>query len=225
MDEDRRPGDRQGSGARTHEIGRAEADAIGKALQPALQIVPGDRPGDGVGDQDRGRELPQQQQDHIPHPGAEYFADADLPGAAADREGSEPEQSQAGDEDGDTHEYAEHLALTLIGLIQLAEIVFQEVSLHRLCRRETVPGPVYERKGLWYGVGPEADHGSRHQFRIVEIDRGLGGLARTAELRVGKHANDIQVPLSEDDALTDCLLWRKTEPGGCGLVYQDIMSV
>src|ERR1700743_258047 len=41
LGESRGPGDDHGGGACAHEIDRAECDAIGKALQPAVQIIPG----------------------------------------------------------------------------------------------------------------------------------------------------------------------------------------
>ena len=73
---------------------------------------------------------------------AEDLADADLPGAAAGGEGGQPEQPQAGDENGEPHEDAEHLALAFVGLVQLAKIVIQEMPPHRLGRREdcAIPG-------------------------------------------------------------------------------------
>src|SRR6202034_4137255 len=104
-------------------------------------------------------------------------------------EGGEPEQSQAGNEDGDNHKYAEHFALPLVGLIQLAKIVIQEVTPDSLGRREGVPLPVHESQRLRHRIGPDADKRISWIFWVININRGLGRLPRAVELGIGENTD------------------------------------
>ena len=46
MAEDRRLGNGEGEQAGRHEVKRAQRNAIGKTMQPVIEIVPGQRPSD-----------------------------------------------------------------------------------------------------------------------------------------------------------------------------------
>ena len=96
-----------------------------------MQVIPGQRPGDQVGDQHRNGELPQQQEHHIADARPEHLADADFLGAAPGGEGGQTEQAHAGDEDGDGDKDREHLSLLVVGAVELFETVIEEAVRHR----------------------------------------------------------------------------------------------
>src|SRR6516162_2584936 len=143
MGENGRPGDRQRSHAHAREIEGIQRDAISESLEPAVQIVPGDGPGDQVCDENGNRELPEQQDDHVAVAGAEHLADTNLLGAAASGKGGQAEKAQTGDEDGDGYEDRENLALPLVALVEPLITVAQQrvrngntVNEGALCARD-----------------------------------------------------------------------------------------
>ena len=122
-----------------HEIDRAEPDAAGKAFEPAMQVVPGHRPGDGIGNQHRNGELPKQQAYDIPRAGAEHLADADFLGTALCGERGQAVEPEAGDEDGNAHKHREHAAALLVRSEELGEFVAEEDPLDRGIGCEAMP--------------------------------------------------------------------------------------
>src|SRR3984885_3086384 len=145
---DREPGDRQRRGTGGQEVKRVQGNAVGEAVQPGTQVVPGKRPGDEVGDQCRNRKLPQQQQHDVAGAASKHLADTDFLGAAAGGEGRQTEQAEAGDEYGDADENAKHLTLPFVVAVEALETVIQEVPVHGRDGREGVPGLIDEIQGL-----------------------------------------------------------------------------
>ena len=115
------PGDEQRDGAGGEKIQWTERYPVGVALQPVVQIIVGDGPRDGIGDQHGKGELPQQQSNHVPRARPEHFADADLLGAAFGGERREAEKAKSGDQDGDADKQSEHNPLCFVRLEQVVE--------------------------------------------------------------------------------------------------------
>ena len=190
-----------------------------------MQIVPGQRPGDQVGDQHGNGELPQQQPHDIPDARAEHLADADFLGAAAGGEGGQAEQAQAGDGNGDQHKDAEHRALAFVHLIELAEAVIQEAALDGADGREGPPGLVDEGQGLRDAVRAQPDRKLHGHFRDVNEDRRLDGLARAIDLGVRQDPHDPDMVVVEQDGLAHGVLRREAQTARPGFIDQDIATL
>src|SRR5580658_10458801 len=109
-----------------------------------MEVIPSHGPRDHIGDQNRDRELPEQQEDHIASARAKYLSDTDLFGAPACGECGQSEQAQAGNKDGDAYKDTEHSALSLIGAVKLVETIVQKAAPDRGRGLKCVPGPVDE---------------------------------------------------------------------------------
>ena len=199
MGEDRGPGDQQRHQPGAQEVKRVERDAIGEALQPAMQVIPGDGPGDQVGGQNGNGELPQQQEHHIADAGAEHLADADFLGAAARGESGQTEQAHAGNDNGDGDKDREHLPLFLVGAVKPLEAVIQETVRHGDIGQEGVRGPL--DKGHRFGgvAGLDADGEGLRLVGGIDIDHRAGGGARAFDQGVGRDPDHLHARLAEDE--------------------------
>ena len=127
------------------EIKRTERDAIGKALQPALQIVPGHaarRSALAIRTGIENCHSSRKTTSRVRAPNT-----LRMPISRVRRLGGEsrqPEQAQTGDEDGDGDKDAEHRALLLVGLIKPVEAVVQEMAIDGDVGREPPPGAIHE---------------------------------------------------------------------------------
>src|ERR1700680_2330332 len=107
----RDPGDRQRGGAGGQKIERIERNSVGVTLEPMVEIIISDGPGDRIGNQHRDGELPKQEPYDVTCARPEYFADADLLGAALGGERGNAEEAETGDQNGNPDEKADHPTL------------------------------------------------------------------------------------------------------------------
>src|ERR1700678_4011798 len=137
---DRSQGYKQGKGSGESEDPPFNIDAIRKILQPPVHDKPGYRGCYHERHQHQADKVAGQQQHDIPHRGTQYFADADLFCPLRRGEEGETQQSEAGDEDGETGEYAECFAEKLVVGVLFVVVLIQEIIIEKVAGEETVIG-------------------------------------------------------------------------------------
>ncbi len=163
---------------------------VSEAGQPAVHRPPSHRPRDHVGPQNRLVELPEQQTDDVRRTRAHGFAHPDFLGPLFGGVGGQAEQTQRGDNEGDTGAEADGAALQHdVGVHPLQGLIQEPAS--RPAMAGGPPGLVDRRQGLGQGRPPQAHH---EQVHIVGLGHEHQGLDRHAgvEGEVGRDPDDLR---------------------------------
>src|ERR1700744_4246014 len=99
---DGREGDQHCQQTGQHENPAVDLYPVVESLQPAVHGKPGDGGSDDDGDQYEADEILCQQPGDAGHGGSQYLADADLAKPCLGHIGSEAEEAETGDKDGET---------------------------------------------------------------------------------------------------------------------------
>jgi len=126
LNTDRQQGNAEGDGAGHEEDPPADFRTIGKCFEPFVHGPPRDGEGNERSDSHKHREVPAEEGDDTTDLGAEDLADPDLLGALFGSIGNEPEEAEAGNEDGEDGEADKDPAGPLLGVIQFIKVVIHE---------------------------------------------------------------------------------------------------
>ena len=141
-------GDGQGDGARGGEDPPLGWDSVRIGLEPTIDDIIGDGPGNEGGRSHPQEDSPDEDEDDAGYGCAQDFPYADLLGLLFDHEGDESQEAEAGDEDGDDAEGANESGELTFAFVQALDGFVQESEFEGELGCEFFPGFLEEGQGF-----------------------------------------------------------------------------